>query len=68
MKRFGKESLMSRERLLLYMKLCTGKYPNYTDVYVREDYKEIFESKRKKGKTFFTIIHEMAKEVTGYED
>ena len=50
------------------MKLCTGKYPNYTDVYVREDYKEIFESKRKKGKTFFTIIHEMAKEVTGYED
>ena len=47
---------------------CTGKYPNYSDVYVRKDYKEMFEAKRKKGKTFFAILHEMAKEVVGYED
>ena len=57
-----------RELGSAYFEVCTGKYPNYTDVYVREDYKEIFESKRKKGKTFFTILHEMAKEVAGYKD
>ena len=51
-----------------YFGVYTGKYPNYTYVKVREDYKEIFESKRKKGKTFFTILHEMAKEVVGYKD
>ena len=46
----------------------TGKFPNYTDVRLRKDYEEVFVTKRKKGKTFFSIMHEMAKEVTGYED
>ena len=51
-----------------YIYVSTGKYPNYTDAYVRNDYKEVFESKRKRGKTFFSIMHEMAKEVACYEN
>lgn len=51
-----------------FINVSTGKYPNYTDVCVREDYKEILESKRKKGKTFFSIMREIAKEITGYEN
>ena len=51
-----------------FIDVSTGKFPNYTDVRLRKDYEEVFVTKRKKGKTFFSIMHEMAKEVTGYED
>lgn len=56
------------ESRLGFIDVETGKYPNYTDVRLRKDYEEVFESKCKRGKTFFSIMHEMAKEVTGYED
>lgn len=56
------------ERRLGFIDVETGRFPNYTDVRLRKDYEEVFVTKRKKGKTFFSIMHEMAKEVTGYED
>lgn len=56
------------ERRLGFIDVETGKFPNYTDVRLRKDYEEVFVSKRKRGKTFFSIMYEMAKEVTGYED
>jgi hypothetical protein len=47
-----------------YSVCCTGKYPNGFSVYVRKDYNEMFESKLIMDKTFFSILHEMAMEVT----
>ena len=41
----------------------TGSYPIATYACVRTDYAEIFNSKRARGKTYFSILHEISKEI-----
>ena len=41
----------------------TGRYPNYSEADVREDYWEEFQSRRQKGKTFLSILNDMAEEI-----
>lgn len=41
----------------------TGRYPNYSEADVREDYWEEFQSRRQKRKTFLSILNDMAEEI-----
>ena len=46
-----------------FYRIYTERGIHISDAYVRNDYKEVFEPKRKKGRTYFSILHEIANEI-----